>query len=133
MTQVLDTYAVIVYLEKEPGYEKVRDALARATETGHDLLMTSVNWGEIFYTTLRERGEAEAEQVLQLLDSFPIEVVAVDKPLAKQAGRYKSGGKISYADCFAAALAKLRHAELLTGDQEFKRLEGDIKIRWVDS
>lgn len=132
MTQVLDTYAVIAYLEKEPGYEKVRDALARATETGHDLLMTSVNWGEVFYTTFRERGEAEAEQVLQLLESFPIEVVAVDQPIAKQAGVYKACGKISYADCFAAALAKLRHVELLTGDQEFKQVENDIKIRWID-
>ena len=132
MTQVLDTHAVIAYLEKEPGYEKVRDALARGAETGQNLLMTSVNWGEVFYTTLRERGETEAEQVLRLLETFPIEVVAVDRPIAKQAGRYKAGGKISYADCFAAALAKLHHAELLTGDKEFKQVEGDIKIRWID-
>jgi predicted nucleic acid-binding protein len=38
---------------------------------------------------------------------------------------------MSYADCFAAALAKLRKAELVTGDEEFKQVEGEIKIRWI--
>ncbi|MBI2339278.1 MAG: PIN domain-containing protein [Deltaproteobacteria bacterium] len=35
---------------------------------------------------------------------------------------------MSYADCFAAALAKMKKAELITGDKEFKEVEGDIKI-----
>ena len=39
--------------------------------------------------------------------------------------------KMSYADCFAAALAKLRSAELITGDPEFKAVEGEIKIGWL--
>jgi ribonuclease VapC len=40
-------------------------------------------------------------------------------------------GQIAYADCFAAALAKLHKAELVTGDHEFKLLEGDVRILWV--
>ena len=35
---------------------------------------------------------------------------------------------MAYADCFAAALAKLKNAELLTGDPEFKQVEKEIKI-----
>ena len=129
--QVLDAHAVFVYLEKESGYEKVSDLLSRAAETGKHLLMTSVNWGEIFYITKREKGKEVAEGVMKVLDSFPIEIVDVDKHLAKQAGSYKADKKMSYADCFAAALAKMKKAELITGDKEFKEVEGEIKIIWL--
>lgn len=36
-----------------------------------------------------------------------------------------------YADCFAAALAKLRNAERVTGDRDFKQIEAEIKIGWL--
>lgn len=129
--QVLDAHSVFVYLEKEPGYEKVRDVLSRAAETGKHLFMTSVNWGEVYYGTKREKGEETAEEVIRVLDSFPIDVVDVDKALAKQAGFYKAEKKMSYADCFAAALAKMKKGELITGDKEFKEVETDIKILWL--
>jgi predicted nucleic acid-binding protein len=38
---------------------------------------------------------------------------------------------MSYADCFAAALAKLKKAELVTGDKEFRQVEGELKILWL--
>lgn len=131
MTQVLDSYAVFVYLQKESGYEKVRDALSHAADTGKNLLMTSVNWGEVYYIIKREEGDSKAEEVIQILESFPIDVVAVDQTLAKLAGSFKASKKMSYADCFAAALAKIKKAELLTGDKEFKEVEKEIKIAWV--
>jgi predicted nucleic acid-binding protein len=38
---------------------------------------------------------------------------------------------MSYADCYVAALAKTRKADLVTGDAEFKAVEDQIKIQWV--
>lgn len=38
---------------------------------------------------------------------------------------------MAYADCFAAALARTRNAELVTGDPEFKEVEGEVKIAWL--
>jgi ribonuclease VapC len=38
---------------------------------------------------------------------------------------------MSYADCFAAALAIKKKCELITGDKEFKQVEKEIKIRWI--
>jgi predicted nucleic acid-binding protein len=38
---------------------------------------------------------------------------------------------MSYADCFAAALAKCKKADLVTGDKEFMPLDGEIKIYWI--
>jgi len=57
--------------------------------------------------------------------------VEVDWQLTHQAAAYKVNGNISYADCFAAALAKTRKAELITGDEEFKVLQEEIKISWI--
>src|SRR5260221_131730 len=59
------------------------------------------------------------------------------KPLTAQhyrrlRGSLKGTKAMSYADCFAAALAKTRNAELVTGDREFKVVESELKsIRWL--
>jgi len=63
-----------------------------------------------------------------------IEIVGVDNEnldLARQAAIYRATRKLSYADAFAAALAKIRNAELVTGDYEFKQVEDEIKIDWL--
>jgi predicted nucleic acid-binding protein len=52
--------------------------------------------------------------------------------LVTQAAVYKATKKMSDADCIAASLAKLRKAELITGDDDFRQLEGEIKILWID-
>jgi ribonuclease VapC len=54
-----------------------------------------------------------------------------DWELTRGAAKIKAKGKIAYADCFAAALAKKQNAELITGDPEFEQLSGQIKIRWL--
>lgn len=131
MIKVLDAHALMIYLEKEPGYEKILDLFINLSQSDKKAFMTSVNWGEVYYITMREKGQSEAEQIIKIIDTFPIEVVQVDKILAKQAAAYKATKKMSYADCFASALAKLKKAELLTGDKEFKAVEGEIKILWI--
>lgn len=58
-------------------------------------------------------------------------VVPADQALAELAGEIKASYKMSLADCFAAALAKLKKLELYTGDPEFKAIESEIKIVWI--
>jgi predicted nucleic acid-binding protein len=47
------------------------------------------------------------------------------------AATLKAHKKMSYADCFAAALAKMKKAELVTGDKEFKEVRKEVKILWI--
>ena len=77
----------------------------------------------------REMAEEKAKEIA----GMPIELVGVetDLHLVRQAALFKAAKKMSYADCFAAALAKTRNAELVTGDPEFKAVEGEIKIGWL--
>lgn len=72
-----------------------------------------------------------ANHQLAILSEIGLERVDIDWPMVLQAAEFKSRHKISYADAFAAALAKQRNAELVTGDREFQALESEIQICWL--
>ncbi len=129
--RVLDSYSLIAYLEKENGAEKMIEVFRVGRDSGKALLLSVVNWGEVYYITLREAGRERAEAVAQLISTLPIQIISADLELTKQAAEFKAIKKMSYGDCFAAALAKLRKAELVTGDEEFKQVEGEVKILWI--
>jgi ribonuclease VapC len=128
---VLDSWAVMAYLEDESSAQKVADLIGDAHEHGIPLLMSVVNAGEIWYILAREVSEAEADKALHELKQLGIEFQDVDMKLARLAGGFKAKHRMSYADCFAAALAKEYKAELVTGDKEFKQVESDIKVHWL--
>ena len=131
--KVLDSWAIMAFFEDEPAAEAVERLLQQAVEGRHRLLLSAVSWGEIYYATMRAVSQEAAEQKAQEIASLPIEIVAVgeDLALARQAAIFKATKRMSYADCFAAALAKEKKAELVTGDPEFKEVEKDIKIAWL--
>jgi len=131
MTKILDAHALLVFFEREPGFEKVKATFAAEIEKDKRLLMTSVNFGEVFYIVLREVGEEKALEIEKAIHSLPIEIVNVDLQIAKEAAHFKSKGKISFADCFVAALAKIHKGEIITGDKEFKAVENEVKISWI--
>ncbi len=129
--RVLDSYSLIAYLENESGVDKMIELFKAARDSGKALLLSVVNWGEVYYITLREAGRERAETVDHLISTLPIQVVPVDLELTKQAAEFKAFKRMSYGDCFAAALAKLRRAELITGDEDFKQVEKELKILWI--
>jgi predicted nucleic acid-binding protein len=90
-----------------------------------------VNWGEIYYSVRRGASEEMAEQKVREIASMPIEIVPADLQQTHQAAIFKATRKMSYADCFGAALAKIRNAEFVTGDPEFKEIEKEVKIGWL--
>ncbi len=128
---VLDSWAVIAYLEDEPAAEKVADIMADAHEQDIPLLITVINAGEVWYIVARESSDAEADRSVKQLRELGIEFVDADWNLAHGAGYFKSRNKMSFADAFAAALAKQRKAHLVTGDREFKSVEHEIVISWL--
>ncbi|MCX6057687.1 MAG: PIN domain-containing protein [Chloroflexi bacterium] len=128
---VLDSWAVIAYLEDEPSAEQVEELIATAHEEQIPIYMSVVNVGEVWYTLAREVSEEEANAGVKMLSDLRIQFENVDWELTQEAARFKSQNKMSYADAFAAALAKVKKADLVTGDNEFKPLDGQIKISWL--
>jgi len=129
--KVLDSWALLCYLEQEPGFEKMIELFEKAVESSKPLLMCIVNWGEIYYQVLRRFGDQKAQEIEQLIQTLPITLVEANEELTREAARIKTTKKMAYADCFAVALARLRKAELYTGDPEFKAVEKNVKVVWL--
>ena len=115
----------------EPAADAVEKILEHAAAERHRLLMSVVNWGEVYYSVMRGASPEAAEQKAKEMAAMPIEIVDVDLHTTRQAAIFKATRKMSYADCFGAALAKIKNAEFITGDHELKEVEKDIKIGWL--
>jgi predicted nucleic acid-binding protein len=129
---VLDSYAMIAYFEDEPGADRVALVLKQLIKGKAKGFMSVVNWGEVYYNTMREQGISEAEKVILQLDKFPIQIVDVNKELAYEAAKLKGEFRIAYADCFAVALSVKLGATIVTGDPDFKKLRERIFIQWIN-
>jgi predicted nucleic acid-binding protein len=129
--KVLDSWALLCYLEQEPGYEKIIDLFDKAVESSKPLLMCIVNWGEVYYQVMRRFGDQKAQEIEQLTQTLPITLIEANKELTREAARIKATKRMAYKDCFAVALARLKKAELYTGDNEFKAVEKETKIVWL--
>ncbi|MDD5555617.1 MAG: type II toxin-antitoxin system VapC family toxin [bacterium] len=129
--KVLDSYALIAFLENGTGSDKVFDLIRHARDTEDRLLLSVVSWGEIYYILYKTAGKKAADQALQDIDTLPIEIVPVDCGLARVAAELKSKLKLTYTDCFAAALAKIKRVELITGDPDFNQIEKEVRVFWL--
>jgi ribonuclease VapC len=127
---VIDSYALLVYYQNEEGAERVEQLLAGRA---HEHWMSVVNLGEVYYKLLRATPQLTMSEFLSDVSALPIEFVEADRSMALAAGRIKAHWPMAYADCFAAALAQQLDAVVITGDQEFRRLDeaGIISVEWL--
>jgi predicted nucleic acid-binding protein len=128
---VLDSFALLTFLRGEAGEGQVAALLEKASDRDVPLHMTEVNYAEVEYMIVRKDGADRWAQIARELPTLPIEFQPADRRLADVAADFKARYRVSLADAFAAALAKERKTELITGDAEFKPLEKEIKITWL--
>jgi len=129
--KILDSWALMALFHEESAADEVEKLLSLAATDRHKLLMSVVNWGEIYYSVRRGVSPEMAEQKAREIATMPIEIVPADMQQTHQAAIFKATRKMFYADCFGAALAKIRNAEFVTGDPEFREIEKEIKINWL--
>ncbi len=127
---VFDSWAILAYAQDEPAADQVENLLVESSRLQNGWI-SSMNLGEVWYTLARRRSRDLADEQLLALAQIGLERVDIDWPTVLQAADFKSRHKISYADAFAAALAKQRNAELVTGDPEFRSLDSEINIHWL--
>jgi predicted nucleic acid-binding protein len=129
--RVFDSWALLAFLEDEPSAGKVEDLITQANESRGRLLISAVNLGEIWYSLARSRSEKAADQAVEEITRLGFKVIDADWPLTRQAASFKARYRLAYADCFAAALAKIHQCQVVTGDPEFKQLEKEIQVLWI--
>ena len=128
---VFDSWALLALLQNERAAKTVRSLITESRASNAPLWITLVNLGEVWYILARRHSQTDADESLKEVRALGFEVEGIDWALTLQAAKFKAKYPLSYADCFAAALARQRNAELVTGDPEFKRLENEIKIHWL--
>ena len=129
--RVFDSWALLAFLEDEPSAGKVEDLITQANESRGRLLISVINLGEIWYSLARSRSKQAADQALEEISRLGFIIFDADWPLTRIAASFKARFRLAYADCFAAALAKVHHCQVVTGDPEFKQLEKEIQVFWI--
>jgi predicted nucleic acid-binding protein len=126
---VLDANALTGFFEDRRNIaEKVRHLLGGALLYDEPLLMSAINWGEVFYIAWRRHGDAIARDLEAKLQELPVAVVSVDRERASRAGALKEKHGLGHADAFAAELAIERGAWLVTADPEFSKVGKGLSV-----
>lgn len=130
---VLDSFALLAYLEAEAGMPRVRTVLEGAAARRHLVYVSLINLGETLYITERERGLVAARRALGAIDQLPLEIVDVSRSTVLAAAHIKARFPISYADTFAVVAAQDHGGVVMTGDPEFRPLvdAGLVAVEWL--
>src|SRR5579872_568912 len=130
-TYVFDAGALFAFLRKSPGAPKVNELSKEAVRGRATVLMSAVNFGEVYGLILRASGPERARRAVHAVSSLPIEVVEATAQRACTAAEVKAKYKLYYVDSFAAALATEHHATLVTGDSDFRKLGHSVPVVWL--
>ncbi len=117
---LLDTSAILSFIEDEAGADRVEQVLKQAT--------TLIPWPvllETYYITIQEAGQAEADQRIALIKQLNVKILwDMDEPTLLTAAKLKANHRISLADAIIAAFAIRRVAVLMHKDPEYESLTG---------
>lgn len=132
-TYVLDSFALLAYLQDEPVAARIEKLLENAGKEKCRLFLSMINVGELLYITERRGGVAKAQDALALIRQLPIEVMPADEQIIFAAAHIKANHPLSYADSFVVAIAMQEDATILTGDPEFQSVEALVKVEWLQA
>jgi len=119
MSIILDSYAVLTYLQGEPGAERVKEILRSSSAGETTTYFHLINLGECLYIIERKRGIEEAQRALSVLRQLPLIILPADEESVLAAAHIKAQYPVSYADAFVISAAQAIDATILTGDPEF--------------
>ena len=130
---VLDSFALLAYLQDEPVGTRIEKLLDNAKKEKCRLYLSLINLGEILYIIERRGGIAKAQDALALIRQLPVEIPLVDEQTVFAAAHIKANHAISYADAFVVATAIQESAVVVTADPEFQSVEAIVQVEWLQN
>jgi predicted nucleic acid-binding protein len=121
----------MVFLADSPGAGAVQRVMDLAIDGDAQLMMSVVNWGELYYATWRDRGQRVASQIVEEIARLPVDIEDANYEATRVAAELKAQFGLPYADCFAASLARRRNAPVLTADADFKVVKGLVAVQFI--
>lgn len=128
---LLDSFALLRFIQKEPGNETVKVILDDAQIGKACAMLNVINMGEIIYTVQRRFGLQFKLDVVMNIGRLGILILPAPNDLVYRAAELKARFSMSYADTFVVASAMEHNATLVTGVPEFRQVEHLVKIVWV--
>ncbi|MDW8064594.1 MAG: type II toxin-antitoxin system VapC family toxin [Anaerolineae bacterium] len=132
MSVCLDAFALLSWLQDEPGAAHVQELLERAAhEEEFRCWISWINLGEVYYRLCRARGMEEADTFWRdVRRSIPLTPAGITPGRVLEAARLKARYPIALADAFAVQLASELGLPLVTGDPEIEILaeQGILQI-----
>ena len=130
---VLDSFALLAYLQDEPAAARIEKLMDQAGKEKCHLLLCIINLGEILYITERRGGLVKAQDALALIQQLPIEILPADEQTVFTAAHIKANHTISYADSFVVAIGIQENARVITADPEFRSVEHIVDMEWLQT
>lgn len=121
----------MVFFADGPGAGAVQRVMDLAIDGEAQLLMSVVNWGEVYYATWRDRGQRVASGIVDEIARLPVEIEEANYEATRMAAELKAQFGLPYADCFAASLARRKDAPVLTADADFKVVKGLVAVQFI--
>ncbi|MBK5275330.1 MAG: type II toxin-antitoxin system VapC family toxin [Desulfuromonadales bacterium] len=128
---ILDSFALLRFIQKEPGNEPVKAILDDARTGKACAMLNVINMGEVIYTVQRRFGQQFKLDVVMNISRLGIVILPAPNDLVFRAAELKARFAMSYADTFAVASAIDHDATLVTGDPVFRQVEQLVKILWI--
>ena len=126
---VLDSYALLAMLEDQAGAERVAEIIASPSCA---VFLSVINLGEVLYIIERSRSKQAANEVAgAVVATDEIRLMDATFERTQIAANVKARGGLSYADCFAVALAQETGGTIVTGDPEYAKVEKEIRVEWL--
>jgi predicted nucleic acid-binding protein len=125
-TLVVDSGVLTLHFAGDPRVKEYFDKIDQGRVAGW---VSELNLGEYYYKTCRKLGRETADVRYHMLRASSL-LIADDEPLTRLAALEKCRQRldISFADCFALALAKRENATLLTTDRELYKTR-DVQVK----
>ena len=123
---ILDTSAILTYIEDEDGSDYVENLLIEAEKGIVDIYVSFISLTEVFYITLREKDEPLAVERIKLMQSLAVKIQESDEMVNIKAGKLKARNSISLADAYIAALCQIHNGILVHKDPEYEKLASEI-------
>jgi len=128
---LLDSYAILCYLQDEGGADKVESILKDAQNGKVVLLANIINIGEVYYRIARIKTEEVADRILEKISLLPIKIIPCRNDLVLKAAKIKAHYPVAYADAFAIATAISLQAVILSRDPELDSVKGIVSVEWI--
>jgi predicted nucleic acid-binding protein len=119
---VLDANALYRFLMDQPGASIVETLFKQARDNETPVLISVINWGEVYYNIAVRRGFKESKSFMMQVRLLPVSVVSADEAATETAAQLKAGYGLPYADCFAASLTGKNNVLVTADVKDFKKV-----------